>query len=156
MQFKADLSSGFQTCSNYKAHRITTKEIMAPFFSINIACGKFQELNACFRLVLNRKASLRMVCSAQYHLITIFKQQIRGEGRTFHRREGEGVLRLFVTRATNQALFVRNNRLATESATTETLLASIYLFLFRIGRLVLMENVGPKMTMAPVYLRARN
>ena len=97
-----------------------------------------------------------MVCSAQYHLITIFKQQIRGEGRTFHRREGEGVLRLFLTRATNQALFVRNNRLATESATTETLLASIYLFLFRIGRLVLMVNVGPKMTMAPVYLRARN
>ena len=71
---------------------------MAPFFfSINIAWGKFQELNACFRLVLNRKASLRMVCSAQHHLITIFKQQIRGVGRTFHCGEGEGVLRQFLT-----------------------------------------------------------
>ena len=85
-----------------------------------------------------------MVCSAQHHLITIFKQQIRVVGRTFHRGQGEGVLRHFLTRATNQALFVRNNRLATESATTETLLASIYLFLFRIGRLLLMETVGPK------------
>ena len=56
-----------------------------------------------------------MVCSAQYYLIIIFKQQIRGEGRTFHRGEGEGVLRHFLTHATNQALFVRNNRLATES-----------------------------------------
>ena len=60
------------------------------FFSINIAWGKFQELNARFRLVLNRKASLRMVCSAKHHLITILKQQIRGVGRTFHRGEGEG------------------------------------------------------------------
>ena len=67
------------------------------FFSINIAWGKFQELNARFRLVLNRKASLRMVCSAQHHLITIFKQQIRGVGRTFHCGEGEGVLRQFLT-----------------------------------------------------------
>ena len=38
-----------------------------------------------------------MVCSAQHHLITIFKQQIRGVGRTFHRGEGEGVLRQFLT-----------------------------------------------------------
>ena len=69
---------------------------MAIFFSINIAWGKFQELNARFRLVLNRKASLRMVCSAQNHLITILKQQIRGVGWTFHRGEGEGVLRQFL------------------------------------------------------------
>ena len=48
-----------------------------------------------------------MVCSAQHHLITIFKQQIRGVGRTFHRGQGEGVLRHFLTRAKNQALFVR-------------------------------------------------
>ena len=53
MQFKAESSSEIQTCSNYKAHRITTKEIMAPFFfSINIAWGKFQERDACFRLVV--------------------------------------------------------------------------------------------------------
>ena len=30
-----------------------------------------------------------MVCSARQHLITIFKQQIRGVGRTFHRGEGK-------------------------------------------------------------------
>ena len=106
MQFEADSSSEFQTCSNYKAHRITSKEIMATFCSINIASGEFQELNACFRLLLNRKASLCMVCSAQHHLITIFKQQIRGLGRTFHRGEGEAFLRQFLSRATNQALFV--------------------------------------------------
>ena len=39
--------------------------------------------DASFSLVLNRKASLRRVCSAQHHLITILKQQIRGG-------EGEG------------------------------------------------------------------
>ena len=88
-------------------HRITTKEIIASFFAINIAWGKFQERDTSLSLVLNRKASLRMVCSAQHHLITIFKQQIRGVGRTFHRGQGEGVLRHFLTRATNQALFVR-------------------------------------------------
>ena len=88
-------------------HRITTKEIIASFFSINIALGKFQERNTSLSLVLNGKASLHMVCSSQHHLITIFKQQIRGVGKTFHRREGEGVLRHFLTRATNQALFVR-------------------------------------------------
>ena len=75
---------------------------MAPFFSINIAWGKFQERDASFRLMLNRKASLRMVCSAQHHQITIFKQQIRGVGRTFHRGEGEAFLRQFLSRATNQ------------------------------------------------------
>ena len=54
---------------------------MAPFFSINMAWGKFQERDASCSLVLSRKASLRIVCSAQHHLITIFKQQIRvGEG----------------------------------------------------------------------------
>ena len=92
MQFEADSSSEFQTCSNYKG-----KSDMAPFFSINIAWGKFQERDASLSLVLNRKASLRMVCSAQHHLITIFKQQIRGVGRTFHRGEGKGVLRQFLT-----------------------------------------------------------
>lgn len=80
---------------------------MTPFFSINIAWGKFQECDASFSLALNRKASLRMVCSAQQHLITIFKQQIRGVGRTVLRGDGEGVLRQFLTRATNQASFVR-------------------------------------------------
>ena len=79
---------------------------MATFCSINIASGEFQELSACFRLVLNRKASLCMVCSAQHHLITIFKQQIRGIGRTFHRGEGEAFLRQFLSSATNQTLFV--------------------------------------------------
>ena len=79
---------------------------MAPFFSINIAWGKFQERDASFRLVLNRKASLRMVCSAQ-HLITIFKQQIWGVGRIFHTGEGEAFLRQFLSGATNQASFVR-------------------------------------------------
>ena len=78
-------------------HRITTKEIIASFFAINIAWGKFQERDTSLSLVLNRKASL----------ITIFKQQIRVVGRTFHRGQGEGVLRHFLTRATNQALFVR-------------------------------------------------
>ena len=107
MQFEADSSSEFQTCSNYNVHRMTTKEIIASFFAINIAWGKFQERDTSLSLVLNRKASLRMVCSAQHHLITIFKQQIRGVGRTFHRGQGEGVLRHFLTRATNQALFVR-------------------------------------------------
>ena len=48
-----------------------------------------------------------MVCSAQHYLITIFKQQIRGVGKTFHRGGGEGVLRHFLARATNQASFVR-------------------------------------------------
>ena len=48
-----------------------------------------------------------MVCSAQHHQITIFKQQIRGVGRTFHRGEGEAFLRQFLSRATNQASFVR-------------------------------------------------
>ena len=43
-----------------------------------MAWGKFQERDASFSLVLNRKASLHMVCSAQHHLITILKQQIRG------------------------------------------------------------------------------
>ena len=62
-------------------HRKPIKEIMAPFFSINMAWGKFQERDASFNLVLNRKASLRMVCSAQHHLITIFKQEIRGGER---------------------------------------------------------------------------
>ena len=81
--------------------------MMAPFFSINIAWGKFQEHDASFNLVLNRKANLRMVCSAQHHLITIFKQQIRGVGRTFHCGEDEGVLRQFLTRTSNQASFVR-------------------------------------------------
>ena len=37
-------------------HQISTKEIMAPFFSINIAWGKFQEREAPFSLVLSRKA----------------------------------------------------------------------------------------------------
>ena len=80
---------------------------MAPFFSINIAWGKFQERNGSFSLVLNRKASLRMVCSAQPDLITIFKQQIRDIGRTSHRGEGEGVPRQFLSCATNHASFVR-------------------------------------------------
>ena len=157
MQFEVDSSSEFQTCSNYKAHWITTKEIMAIFFSINIAWGKFQELNTRFRLVLNRKASLRMVCSAQHHLITILKRQIRGVGRTFHRGEGKGVLRQFLTHASTKLPLLEHNRLATEIATTgTTLLASIYLFLFRIVPLLLMENAGSKMTMAPVqYLVAR-
>ena len=49
------------------------------------------------------------------------------------------------------------NRLATEIATTGTTwLASIYLFLFRIVPLLLVQNAGSKMTMAPVqYLVAR-
>ena len=54
-----------------------------PFFSINMAWGKYQERDASCSLVLSRKASLRIVWSAQHHLITIFKQQIRGG-------EGEG------------------------------------------------------------------
>ena len=48
-----------------------------------------------------------MVCSAQHHQITIFKQQIRGVGRTFHSEEGEAFLRQFLSRAANQASFVR-------------------------------------------------
>jgi len=35
--------------------------------------------------------------SAQNRLITIFKQQISGVGRTFHRGEGKGVLRQLLT-----------------------------------------------------------
>ena len=88
-------------------HRITTKEIIAPFFSINIALGEFQESKTSLSLVLNRKASLRMFCSAQHHQITIFKQQLRRVGKTFHCRECEGVLGHFITHATNQASFVR-------------------------------------------------
>ena len=61
-----------------------------------------------------------MVCSAQHHLITIFKQQIRGVGKTFHRGEGEEVVCHLFTRATKQACLSGHNRLATESATTET------------------------------------
>ena len=49
-----------------------------------------------------------MVCSAQHHQITIFKQQIRGVGRTFHRGEGEAFLRQFLYRATNQASFCQD------------------------------------------------
>ena len=108
MQFEADSSSEFQTCQVTSVHRITTKEIIASFFfSINIAWGKFQERDTSLSLVLNRKASLRMVYSAQHHLITIFKKQIRGVGRIFHRGQGQGVLGHFLTRAKNQALFVR-------------------------------------------------
>ena len=99
--------ANFKRARITNVHRITTKEIIAPFFSINIPLGKFHESNTSLSLVLNRKASLRMVCSAQHHLITIFKQQIRDVGRTFHRGEGEGVLRHFLTCATNQASFVR-------------------------------------------------
>ena len=86
---------------------MTIKEIIAPFFFlIKIAWGKFQERDMCFSLVRNR--SLRMVCSTQHHLITIFKQQIIGLGRTFHSGErGDGVLRQFLTRFTNQASFGR-------------------------------------------------
>ena len=105
MQFEADSSSEFQTCSNYKRTSDNTKEIIALSFSINIALGKFQESNTSLSLVLNTKASLHMVCSAQ-HQITIFKQQLRRVGKNFHCREGEGVLGHFITRATNQASFV--------------------------------------------------
>lgn len=97
-----------------------------------------------------------MVCSAQHHLITVFKQQIRGVGRTFHCGEGKGSSASSSPEPQTKLRLSGHNRLATESATTETLLASIYLFLFRIVRLLLMENVGSKMTMAPVYLTARN
>ena len=90
------------------------------FFLINIARGKFQELHARFRLVLNRKASLRMVCSAQHHLITILKRQIRGVGRTFHRGEGKGVLRQSSREPQTKLGLSGHNRLATEIATTET------------------------------------
>ena len=99
--------ANFKCAQITNVNHITTKEIMVPFFSINIARGKFQERDASFNAVLNRNASLRMVCSAQHHLITIFKKQIRGIGRTFHHGEGEGVLRQFLTRASNQASFVR-------------------------------------------------
>ena len=100
---------------------------MAPFFfSINIAWGKFQERDASFRLMLNRKASLRMVCSAQHHQITIFKQQIRGVGRTFHRGEGEAFLRQFLSRATNQASFVRTLLLHTSVFHVRNLTARNY------------------------------
>ena len=87
-----------------------------------------------------------MVCSAQHHLITIFKQQIRGVGRTFHRGEGKVAFHAGVFRDEKRAplktpawrLMVRgssasssrepqtklglsgHNRLATESAKTET------------------------------------
>ena len=98
-----------------------------------------------------------MFFSAQHHLITVFKQQISVEGSTFYRGEGKGFLRQFLTHATTKLPLLEHNRLATETATTETkLLASIYLFLFRIVPLLLMENGGSKMTMAPVqYLVAR-
>ena len=124
---------------------------MAPFFSINKAWGKFQERDASFSLVLNRKASLRMVCSAQNHLITILKQQIRGG-------EGEGSSATSSTAPQTKLRLSGHHRLATDSGTTQTFycIASIYLFLFRIVRLLLMENVGSKMALAPVYLTARN
>ena len=61
-----------------------------------------------------------MVCSAEQHLITIFKQQIRGVGRTFHRGEGKGVLRQFSRESHTKLRLSGHNRLATESATTET------------------------------------
>ena len=116
-----------------------------------MAWGKFQERDASFSLVLNRKASLRMVCSAQHHLITIFKQQIRGG-------EGEGSSATSSPR--HKPSFVCQDiidwRLKVRQLRHITLLASIYLFLFRIVRLLLMENVGPKMTLAPVYFTVRN
>ena len=87
---------------------------MAPFFSINMACGKFQERDASFSLVLNRKASLRMVCSAQHHLITILKQQIRGG-------EGEGSSNTSSPAPQTKLRLSGHHRLATESATTQTL-----------------------------------
>ena len=86
---------------------------MAPFFSINMAWGKFQERDASFSLVLNRKASLRMVCSAQHHLITIFKQQIRGG-------EGEGSSATSSPAPQTKLRLSGHNRLTTESAITQT------------------------------------
>ena len=51
-----------------------------------------------------------MVFSAQHHLITVFKQQISGAGRTFHRGEGKGFLRQFLTHAkTKLPLLERNS-----------------------------------------------
>ena len=42
-------------------HWITIKEIMAPFFSINKAWGKFLELDAPFSLVLNRLKAMQLI-----------------------------------------------------------------------------------------------
>ena len=61
-----------------------------------------------------------MVCSAQHHLITIFKQQIRGVGRTFHRREGKGSSASSSPEPQTKLRLSGHNRLATERATTET------------------------------------
>ena len=86
---------------------------MAPSFSIYMAWGKFQERDASFSLVLNRKASLRMVCSAQHHLITILKQQIRGG-------ESEGSFTTSSPAPQTKLHLSGHNRLTTESAITQT------------------------------------
>ena len=100
--------ANFKRARITNVHLITTKEIVAPIVSIYIPLGKFQESNTFLSLVLNRKASLRMVCSTEHHLITTFlKATNQGRRQDFHRGEGEGVLRHFLTRATNQASFVR-------------------------------------------------
>ena len=48
--------TNFKPARIKNVHRITTKEVMAPLFSINTAWGKFQECDASFSLVLNWKA----------------------------------------------------------------------------------------------------
>ena len=48
--------TNFKPARITNVHRITTKEVMAPLFSINTAWGKFQECDASFSLVLNWKA----------------------------------------------------------------------------------------------------
>ena len=96
-----------------------------------------------------------MVCSAQHHLIAAFKQQI-SVGMTFHRGEGKGFLRQFLTHATTKLSLLEHNRLATETAQLRQHCSRQFTFFLRIVRLLLMENAGSKMTMAPVqYLAAR-
>ena len=80
--------ANFKRAQITNVNRRTIKEIMVPFFSINIARGKFQERDASFNVVLNRKASLRMVCSAQHHLITIFQATNQGHRQDFSSRRG--------------------------------------------------------------------
>ena len=84
-----------------------------PFFSINMAWGKYQERDASCSLVLSRKASLRIVWSAQHHLITIFKQQIRGG-------EGEGSSATSSPAPQTKLRLSGHSRLTTESAITQT------------------------------------
>ena len=54
--------------------------------SHGIAWGKFQKRDASFRLVLNRKASVRMVCSAQHHDNSFTTNQ--GRRQVFSSRRG--------------------------------------------------------------------